>query len=312
MRKEDVLAILLADIHLSLNPPVWRSNEPDWLNTQRQKLYEIQELQIEYNKCPILCAGDVFNWWDSKAELINFAMTYLPDDMYCIPGQHDLPRHRLEDINKSAFQTLANLTIHRLQPNIGWLTNDMVVWGFPYGVPIEPVDEKYKRKGIIQVALVHEYAWIKGHSYPNASHGNMIGRKPAKSKNVKWYGYDVIVYGDNHSGFLTKYGATTIFNCGTLMRRASDEENYRPQVGLLLKDGSVVPHYLDISRDKHLTKAEEKIKTKELDIKAFFSELEKLGDSILDFKKALLRATNDKQVKEILIEAMEKKQKRDE
>ena len=62
-------------------------------------------------------------------------------------------------------------------------------------------------------------------------------------------GHDVVVYGDNHKGFLATQGNTTMFNCGGLQRRKSDEISYRPQVGLLYENGSIKPELLDCSAD---------------------------------------------------------------
>ena len=56
----EVLAIFLADIHLSLKAPLWRSAEPDWLGAQVRTLEEVRELH-ELHKCPVICAGDIFD-----------------------------------------------------------------------------------------------------------------------------------------------------------------------------------------------------------------------------------------------------------
>ena len=45
---------------------------------------------------------------------------------------------------------------------------------------------------------------------------------------------------------------TAIFNCGCLMRRKSDEIDYKPQIGLLLESGEIKLYFLNISKDKHL------------------------------------------------------------
>jgi len=320
MQKKNVIAILLADIHLSLTSPIWRSAEPDWMATQKRVLDEVKYIQKKYD-CPILCAGDIFDWWDSKPELINFAMEHLPNHMHCIPGQHDLPRHRYEDIHRSAYWTLIKAkkistlsTFVNISHN---KINDLEVFGYPFGYKIKILNTQEKKRGKIYIALVHDYIWIPGHSYSNAPEKKKLKRIPfsdapkiSRKRIGKWKGYDVIVYGDNHDGFLTKIGDTTIFNCGTLMRRHSDEIDYKPQIGLLLKTGEVILHYLDTSQDKYLIGKEEEEKD-DLDLNNFFKELEKLGDSSLDFKKAILRwilkNKSDKQVKEILIEAMEQK-----
>jgi len=306
--KPKVIAILTSDYHLSHKPPIWRSNEPDWYEAMLRPLGEIQELSEEYD-CPVLCAGDIFDKWNSPAELINFAMKHLPRQLYAIPGQHDLPNHNLQELYRSSFASLTLSGSIDFAKMFG--INNMIVQCFYFGQKIGITESS--SKGTLDVALVHDYVWMGKHKYPNAPEEKEIpnGRKkPNKYMiNGKYYGYDVIVYGDNHKSFLTHIGKTTIFNCGTLMRRKSDEVDYKPQVGLLYSDGSVEPHYLDISKDKHLTADEVKeAKLEEVDMEIFAEELRKLGSSALDFADAIqqfwTKNKTPKKVKDIILKAM--------
>ncbi len=305
---EKVIAILCADIHLSLNPPIWRSAEPDWFAAMKRPLDEMKDLQIEYN-CPIICAGDIFDKWNSPPELINFAYDVLPK-MYAIPGQHDLPLHKYEDIKKSAYWTLVDTgKVCNLQDiySVGYnniLDDDIpiVVYAFPFGNKLEPM--KGEKDTRIDLAVVHEYCWIKGHSYPKADPEAEFRKTKAKN----WNGYDIVMFGDNHKGFQTNMGSTQIFNCGTLMRRNSDEIDYQPQVGLLLESGKVQSYCLDTSKDKHLDIQEQLDIITSLDMKAFIEELEKLGDTDLDFHDAVKQYLKKNKVQEeicnIILRAM--------
>lgn len=322
VREADVLAIFLADIHLSLKPPIWRSAEPDWLAAQAKSLEEVQLLQEKY-ECPVICAGDIFDrsrkiadGWNASPELINFAINYLPNNMYAIPGQHDLPNHQYSDIHRSAYWTLFEAgKIKNIPPNgITIVGERLALFGFPPGYEIEPPRQNHAivKEGFV-IAVVHDYVWIEGCSYPKAPDDKFLLNDKLHNKicNGKYFGYDMVVYGDNHKGFLKNSGSvkTTIFNCGTLMRRKSDEINYYPQVGLLMDDGSVVPHHLDISQDKYITKAEERVKDV-LDMGDFFDELEKLGKTALDFEEAMKQflqsGRTSTEAKEIIFKAMEK------
>lgn len=300
--EERILAIFLADIHLSLKPPVWRSAEPDWLEIQRRVLNEIQNLHQVYN-CPVICAGDIFDKWNTCPELINLALAFLPDNMYAIPGQHDLPLHQIEDIHRSAYWTLvkAGKITDFSKDLINISSSQLTLYGFPYDKSLTPLDCKSK---FIQIAVVHDYVWIPEYSYPDAP----IEKRLSVHKK-EWLGYNIVVYGDNHKGFLTTFGGTKIFNCGTLMRRKSDEIDYRPQVGLLLESGEVVPHYLDISKDKYLDIVDIEEKP-DLDMTGFIEGLEKLGKTALDFRDAmkefLHRGGTSDEAKQIILEAMEK------
>jgi len=310
-----VIAILCADIHLSHKPPIWRSNEPDWYVAMSRPLYEIGELQEKY-ECPVLCAGDIFDKWNSPAELINWAMIHLPKEMYSIPGQHDLPEHDYKQLYRSAYMSLVRGRCVRdmfelMCPPLRTFNMNAV----PFGWKLKSVPKELKKiKWVKNIAIVHDYVWYGKAKYPNAPKEKEIPKgikKPNKHMvNGKYYGYDVIVFGDNHKSFLTHIGKTIIFNCGTLMRRKSDEVDYKPQVGLLYSDGSVKPHYLDISKDKHLTadEAKDAEALEEVDMVMFAEELRKLGSSALDFSESMkqfwTKNKTPQKVKDIILKAM--------
>lgn len=312
----EVLAIFLADIHLSLKAPLWRSAEPDWLEAQYRPLEEVRTLQNKH-KCPIICAGDTVNKWNCSPELINYALNYLPE-MYAIPGQHGLPNHQYADIHRSAYWTLVQAgKIKNLEPEgvtiVGLMSGQrLILSAFPPGYEIKPVSgcKDDKDEGDIWVAVVHDYLWIPGHSYPNAPADNQLTRKVKQLE-----GYDVAVYGDNHKGF-SGVGSNAykveVFNCGTLMRRKSDEIDYKPQIGLLLESGKVVPYYLDTSKDKHLDSVDMALKTEQsnLEMTEFMNELGKLGKTALDFKDAMKEFLHSggasPEAKHIILRAMEK------
>jgi len=314
---EKILAIFCADIHLSLKPPVWRSAEPDWFAAQARPLLEIRLLQGEYG-CPVICAGDIFDryrktadGWNAPPELINFAINYLPNNMYAIPGQHDLPNHQYNDIERSAYWTLVKAgKILHISPNqFTRICESFIVLGFP---PDFEIHNPHLKENELIVAVVHDYIWIPGHSYPDAPDDKRLGGHNISQRkwNGKYYGYDVIVYGDNHKGFSKRIGETTIFNCGTLTRRKSDEIDYQPQVGLLLESGEVVSHYLDTSEDKYITAAEVVVK-ETLEMGELITDLQKLGKSALDFVDAMKEYMHrhgrmSPEAKQVIIEAMEK------
>ena len=315
--KENIIAIFCADLHLSLKPPIWRSAEPDWFEAMLRPLVELRTLATLHN-CPIVYAGDIFDLWygaigKGASELINFAMEHLPKG-FAIPGQHDLPLHNYSDIKKSAYWTLEKAkVIHDIKPfthkTFGIEKENFVLYGYPYGNELLPLIRKNDNK--IHIAVIHEYKWIDGHSYLTAPNEQRLGRKKAKFTNGKWNGYDIVVYGDNHKGFMYQFPncKTQFFNCGSFMRRHSDEIDYKPQVGLLTDRGEIKPWRLDTSKDKHISGVHIP-KEAELDMTAFIQGLEELGDTALDFGEAVKRFfeknNTSKKVIDIILEAMEK------
>jgi len=303
MRKENekVIAIFCADIHLSFKAPVWRSAEPDWFLAMARPLLELSTLQQKY-ECPVICAGDILDRWNSPPELINFAIEHLPNDMYAVPGQHDLPLHKYEDIKRSAYWTLVEAgKIKHIPPGnlLNIAGSELTLYGYPYGKKINAITTQSE---FFQIAVVHEYRCIKGKSFSQAPSESYLYKN---EKNL--IGYDIIVYGDNHKGFLTKVNNnSTIFNCGTLMRRKSDEINYKPQIGLLFESRKVEPYYLNISEDKHLDIQNSLEKKDSLDIKTFIKELEKLDASDLDFRETVIRYLLKKKINKPVCEVIYK------
>jgi len=284
-----VRAILVSDIHLQAKPPVARSAEPDWFAAMARPLTEVADL-AEQHDCPVFYAGDIFDRWDARPEIVNFALAHLPDG-YAIPGQHDLPYHDYQEIKRSAYWTLVeaaklvNLVPAELTQGgasiLAW--PDLIVYGFPWGHQPEPIKPI---KGTIQLAIVHGFIWQKGTGYPGASVEAKVG-----AYRERLQGYTAAAFGDNHKGFLADAGGVAVCNCGGLMRRHTDERDYQPGVGLLHADGSITRHYLDTTEDQFIetTEAEEVVE-QVLDMSAFVTGLRELGaDDALDFLLAVER-----------------------
>ena len=237
-----VVGILCADIHLCGKPPIARSGEPDWYKAMVRPLREVKAL-AETHHAPVLCAGDVFDHWRSEPELINFALNELPE-MWAIPGQHDLPQHSMELIHRSAFQTLVQAgVIHIPDPAGTEISDDVVVYPFPWGVPLT-FPHRNSSVGKLDVALLHEYVWTPGTEFGG---GAAPKSGEVSSLMIRAKGFDVVVSGDNHIPFDVVEAGTLIWNCGGFMRRKITEVNATPRVGLLHADGTVTPHYLDIA-----------------------------------------------------------------
>jgi DNA repair exonuclease SbcCD nuclease subunit len=293
-----VIALLIADIHLSQKAPVARSSEGDWYVAMERYLKQVRELKRINGDCAILCAGDIFDKWNAPPEVINFALDKLPDDMICIPGQHDLPLHNIGDISKSAYWTLKKVgKIIHIGTGMKVSIPDFVVWGFPYGSQVVQYEGKDSR---VKIAMVHDYCWIQGSDYPGAPKEKRLGYR---SKSLA--GYDVSVFGDNHKGF----SVGPVFNCGALIPRSSDESNYRPRVGMLHDDGVVITHTLDTTEDCWLVDDSSLRQEQEDDVglKNLVTELNELEQSTLDFRQAMKRYLAGKieeDVKKVLLEVM--------
>ena len=105
LRKDDsIFAVCCADLHFSHDPPRARA-ESDTASWYRVQKTYINQLKYIANGKPILVAGDIFNRWNANPELINFLIEELPI-LHAIPGNHDLPNHSFDEIERSAYWTL--------------------------------------------------------------------------------------------------------------------------------------------------------------------------------------------------------------
>lgn len=224
----------------------------------KRPLQELANLAKEH-KAPIIYAGDIFDdGWRVRGcppQLINFAIQNLPKG-YAIPGQHDLPHHRYEDIEKSAYWTLVEAEVlTNLDPEDPVKANRwLALHAFPWGMDLRHIDKQVKKdmedfdgEPVVHLAVCHKYIYnprIKGSMHPGAKEEDDVYfvRKLLE-------GFTTAVFGDNHIAFELPFPDKDqirphVFNCGGFMRRRSDQRDYYPSVGLLHKDGTVTRHIL--------------------------------------------------------------------
>lgn len=277
-----ILAILVSDVHLCHTPPPARAGEPSWYEAMRRPLSEIAYLARKH-RCPVIYAGDIFDRWGPPIELVNFAIDHLPRG-YAVYGQHDMPNHAVEEFDRTAYATLIRAgVIENIAPgeHVHTPAGELVLHGFPWGVPIEPMLDPYA----VHVAVAHRYIWTKGHTYHEQS-ANVQHTPTGFADALK--GYHVAHFGDNHSGFIAIAGECWVANCGTLMRRRSDEVYYKPWVGLIREDYSVEQHFLDTSADVFEHGVDPVVspeaETLRNDIQNFMAGLATLQHDSLDFR----------------------------
>ena len=300
MQEPDPIAIAFSDLHLTLSRPACRDDE-DWMAVQKHYLGQVKDLAGDL---PILFAGDLFDRWNPSPELIHFALKNLPNRMICVPGQHDLPNHRIDQMSRSGYGVLVEAG-KIIDTSGGYVQPDgteITIFGFGWDQPIKPcpIDPNPHRRSI---ALVHRYCWTEEACFPGAPEDSKVS---AYKKELK--GYNVAIFGDNHKSFLSQTGDCVVLNCGGFIRRKSDEIDYSPRVGVIFSDGSVKRKKLDTSIDRFhpVLKDQKEIP---LNMKAFLEELEGLGEHGLNFREAvenhLKKEKIGEETKEIILQALE-------
>jgi hypothetical protein len=307
-----VVALLTSDWHMSHVAPTARSCE-DWYAVQKRALDQLKALQLKHGNedLPIVVAGDFFHSWrpeHSPAELLNFLMRELPTNhvgeacIYAIPGQHDLPEHRYEAVERTPFATLVIAgKINLIEPEYpAWTHTGVTLHGFPWGHAISPLPAQTDVR--LHVAVVHSFIWLDEKYVGAPTHQHVAFYRD------KLAGYDAAVFGDNHQGFLA---GDRLINCGTLMRRRADERDYKPLVGVLFEDGHIEPEYLDVSQDRWLEgtpSAPAGGESSGRDTSSFLDALHNLGADSLDYRESLRRKMDTanvcQEVRSIVLEAV--------
>lgn len=313
MRTKTIVAIACSDLHLSLTPPSARIDEPNWLDAQARALNELKELQKQHD-VPILCAGDIFDRWNPPVQLVNWAIDNLPK-MTAIPGQHDLPFHQVSNIKASAYWTLVKagkiVDMSTVYQGVYGQKN-ILVQGFPWGEEIKPFEykpiNKREKDNRVKIALIHKYIWVSGCAYPTATETSKL------EYTEKYEGWDTVVYGDNHKGFIRNNPkGTSIINCGTFLKRHVDDIPYNPSVGLIYDNGTIEKHELNCN-DDIITEPKFKLEVPEnferLD--GFIGSLKEMENHQLEFESILRKSLFESpefhdRVKEIIKKALEEK-----
>ncbi len=298
------MAIGCADLHLSLSPPACRSAEPDWLSAQGRVLDEINSLAQKY-RCPVVAAGDIFDKYDPKPELLSFAMEKL-HGWYCVWGNHDLHLRLGDSLHKSGLWALhlcgAVLLLQQQSCELGG-SCPARLHPFPYGRRPQQLTQGHSL--ILDIAVVHDYVWWKDAGHPGASQDSHLNSFRKKVK-----GYDVVLVGDNHIPWVWDDGTQWIVNCGGLFRRTSDQLDYRPACWLIRSDNSVLPHYVDVSKDKFVDQRDRLVRGGgRVDHGRFLAELGGLTDTAISFPEAVRRKLDGEgvcpEVRKIVEEALE-------
>lgn len=302
-----VVGMAVADLHLWHQAPGCRA-EKDWIDLQAKYLGQLAKRWGEYGEPPLLIPGDLFERWNPHPAVITMALDCLPTPCYAVPGNHDLPHHNLEQMDRSAFWTLvragAVTLLHHSRPRPA---GELVLWGYPFGQPVRPRPHYDGGSMSLHVAVVHDYIWRKGCGYPGAPEEKQVGRRRTDLE-----GYDVAVFGDNHVPFDHLAGDCEVSNCGTFIRRKRDEVRVEPSVVLIYQNGTTGRSYLDITGDlfhELPTQSEINPAGTRAGVDQFLTDLETLSGAAIDFGEALKRTCEDRgvneQVRRIIFKALD-------
>jgi DNA repair exonuclease SbcCD nuclease subunit len=288
--EKQINAILCSDLHIMEKNPVCRTD--DIMKAMVNKLEWLQNLQRKY-KCPVLCAGDIFDHWKPSPLLISTALKWLPDNLIAIPGQHDLPQHNLELIEKSGFWALVEAGKLYFKYDVGKKLYDQNyrVYLTPFGKsPRQPDKEENN------ILMLHQLTWQK-EPWPGADpKGN--ARKLLKDNPD----FDLIITGDNHQAFTEEYKGRLLVNPGSMLRKSADQIDFRPRVYLWnAESNAVTAEYYPIEKGV-LTRQHIDIKEERQNRLDSFIELIQSDEFeiTVDFEKNIMKAMEQSKVPQLI------------
>lgn len=281
-------AILCSDIHLREDQPICRTD--NFEEAQWAKIDFIAELQQKYN-CSVYHAGDLFHHWKPSPYLIKKTIEHLPKQFHTIYGQHDLPQHSFELKHKSGIAALEAA---------GVLT---VLRGTHFGFIPKEYSINLFGKNIL---LWHRFVWDgKKLPWPGCVEYNAL------EVLKKYPNYDLILTGDHHKPFVTKYRGQILVNPGCLTRQAADYQHHAPRVYLYdAKHHTVEPIFLpNVSPDVISTEHVDLVKQTNQRVDEFIGMLSEEWGVTMSFRKNLERAFSKnktrKTIRDIIYKSLE-------
>ena len=242
-------ALLCGDIHLREDVPVCRTDnyeERQWL-----KLDFISDLQNQYD-IPVWCSGDLYHHWKPSPYLLAKTIKHLPKKFCTVLGNHDLPQHALQLLDKCGVNVLA-------QAGILAILN-----GFHFGQELDVA------KPTLHLQAAHGLFWERKIFVWHIM--NYQGKKPwpdctdpTASSLIKKYPWaDLLLTGDNHKTFVEEYEGRLLVNPGSMMRMTADQVDHKPcvflwyaesntvqQVFLPIEEGVISRAHLDVKEERN-------------------------------------------------------------
>lgn len=286
--------IVTADWHLKATMPRCRKDE-NWIDTQRNALNQIFKI-AKARECDVFCVGDVFDSnSDTNFECISMVQNFADklekecDSLLCIiAGNHDLPYHSSENIDKSAVGILLNS--QSIIPIKKYYQGR-------YSISASNFDEEDDHDA--QIVFKHTLTLPeKNPLFESETPETLVEKFP----NAKW-----IFTGDYHKAFDVKVNGCHVINPGCLIREKSDFKDYQCGVYYVDTEEEIV-EFIPIIDDEELVDDSYIIKNDEREnrIEEFGNKLKDVEGISLDFldnvEKAIVQNKIDDELKDTIHE----------
>ena len=275
--------IACADLHLRADRPRCRLDD-DWMEFQESGLTAIAEAANSHG-CPVFVAGDIFNKPVVPGEVVSQFVRFckkVKDMVYIIAGNHDLPFHSMEFVDKSSIGILFNVT--RISPHFKTFSDTSVGYA-NFGEDIRDCAD--------QVLVIHQLTFPDSKSIPPN-----VEATTAEELLEKYPRYKCIVTGDCHVPFVYRKDDRMVVNPGHMNIQKNNELD-QPRVYFVDTVHSIaeeidLPENYDLVTDEYIKQDE----AREEKIQSFVEKLKTHGDFSLSFEDNIEQEieTNQKQL----------------
>ena len=284
--------IVTADWHIRATRPRCRIDE-DWMQTQRKALQQLVKIAKE-KEAPVFVVGDLFNSnSDTTFECIQMVQQTADQlgELYVLAGNHDLPYHSSENIEKSAIGVLLN------SQNIFSIKNYME--HLLYDFSASNFDEEDNKAA--EIVFKHVLCFPDVKSLPPNVDALTAKDLLSEFKNAQW-----IFTGDYHHNFHYEKNGRHVINPGCLLRQASDFKDYECGVYYVDTENEIVEFIPIIDNeqfidDSYILKQEER----EERIEKFVDKLKDTKNVSLDFIDNVHKAIAANKLSEEMINMLE-------
>ena len=295
-----------SDFHATNETPKCRKD--NYPEVQKQKFLQILDIfDLAGCKC-VLFAGDFWDYPKVPYKTVNWYLKTLVDKwcgfkIYSVAGQHDQINHTM-NLENSPYQTMLGAGVFQHlseNPVIFPEEQPVHIYGKSWGEEVPEISDKNAFNILVNHdTLVIDKLW-EGQKDPKYA-----------DKFIKENPFDLVVCGDNHNPFITRYRSRTLVMCGSVFRMKVDQANYEPRVYTFdTETRKIKKHRLKI--EEGVIKHEEHTKKKKdkLDLERFVSLLDEREikrdfiRSTLEESKKIQNKAVRKEISDILLKAQE-------
>lgn len=267
-----------SDLHATTHNPPCRTDK--MMDTLKSKYLQMSDIFDREGCKAVIQAGDFFDSAKEPYHLVNWFLDFHNGKwanykILGVAGQHDMVNHTL-DLENTPYKCLVNAGVLFHLGKEPFRLDGIHVYGRSWGEQT-PIIKSKKAFNILVIheTLVKEKIW---EGQANVKFGDDFVRK---------HEFDLIIAGDNHSPFISRYRSKLLVMCGSVLRLKVNQHDYQPCAYTFdTEEKKLKKHPLKIENVVQVEEHKEQKKRK-LNINNFISLLDRRANKV-DFVSSVV------------------------